>query len=100
MYASPLKAALILVALLSASGAYAQDSAQVKEGKAIYAEFCTLCHGADGKRGEGFQTPIWGKGSFIATKFGNAKTLTEYMQVMPFNDPALINEPQRLAVVA
>jgi mono/diheme cytochrome c family protein len=59
-----------------------------------------LCHGADGKRGEGFQTPIWGEGSFIAAKFGNAKNLIDYMQIMPFNDPGLINDAQRLDVTA
>ena len=100
MYASPLKTTLVLIALISVTGAFAQDSEQVTEGKAIYAEFCTLCHGADGKRGEGFQTPIWGEGSFIASKFGNASKMIEYMQIMPFNDPTLINETQRQAVVA
>ena len=100
MYASPLKTILILIALISATGAFAQDSEQVTEGKAIYVEFCTLCHGADGKRGEAFQTPIWGEGSFIATKFGNADKMIEYMQTMPFNDPTLINDTQRLAVIA
>lgn len=100
MYVSPLKFTLILVSLIGATGAFAQDSQQVTQGKAVYAEFCTLCHGADGKRGEGFQTPIWGEGSFIATKFGSADKMIEYMQTMPFNDPTLINETQRLAVVA
>ena len=100
MYVSPLKFTLILVSLIGATGAFAQDLQQVTQGKAVYAEFCTLCHGADGKRGEGFQTPIWGEGSFIATKFGSADKMIEYMQTMPFNDPTLINETQRLAVVA
>ena len=100
MHASPLKTIPVLVALISATGAFAQDSRQVTEGKAIYVEFCTLCHGVDGKRGEGFQTPIWGEGSFIASKFGNANKMIEYMQIMPFNDPTLINETQRQAVVA
>ena len=100
MYASALKTFLVLIALTSPTGAFGQDSEQVTEGKAIYAEYCTLCHGADGKRGEGFQTPIWGEGSFIATKFGNASKMIEYMQIMPFNDPTLINETQRQAVVA
>ena len=59
-----------------------------------------MCHGADGKRGEGFQTPIWGEGSFLASKFGNAQALIDYMQIMPFNDPALMDPVQKLAVVA
>lgn len=91
-------AALLLVA--SVSPALAQDSSQIATGKKIYAEFCTLCHGPDGKRGEGFQTPIWGKGSFIASKFGDANTMFDYMQTMPFNDPTLIDDVQRLAVMA
>jgi mono/diheme cytochrome c family protein len=95
-----LKTTLLLIAFTSTTGAFAQDSEQVTQGKAIYTQFCTLCHGADGKRGEGFQSPIWGEGSFIATKFGNANTMIEYMQTMPFNDPTLINDTQRLAVVA
>jgi mono/diheme cytochrome c family protein len=100
MSAPSLKSTLLLIPFISATGAFAQDSEQVTQGKAVFAEFCTLCHGADGKRGEGFQTPIWGEGSFIATKFGNANTMIEYMQTMPFNDPTLINDTQRLAVVA
>ena len=80
--------------------AHAQDSAQIAKGKEIYAQFCTLCHGVDGKRGEGFQTPIWGEGSLIASKFGNAQAMIDYMQIMPFNDPRLINDVQKLAVVA
>lgn len=95
-----LKTGSVLVALTNATYALAQDSSQVATGKQIYAQLCTLCHGADGKRGEGFQTPIWGKGSLIATKFGNAKAMIEYMQTMPFNDPNLINDAQRLAVTA
>lgn len=92
--------ALLLFALVQPTSATAQDSAQVAQGKEYYTQFCQLCHGADGKRGEGFQTPIWGEGSFIASKFGNAGALIEYMQVMPFNDPTLLDDAQKLAVVA
>jgi mono/diheme cytochrome c family protein len=92
-------AVLFLLALGILSAA-AQDSAQVAQGKEHYAQFCQLCHGADGKRGEGYQTPIWGEGSFMAPKFGNAATLIEYMQIMPFNDPTLLDETQKIAVVA
>ena len=90
----------ILVLIAVRQIAAAQDSSQVAKGKEHYTEFCQLCHGADGKRGEGFQTPIWGEGSFIAAKFGHAGALLEYMQLMPFNDPTLLDETQKLAVVA
>jgi cytochrome c len=80
--------------------ATAQESAQVAQGKALYGQFCTQCHGADGKRGEGYQTPIWGPGSLIA-KFETAQGLFEYHQMlMPFNDPSLMTDEQKLAVVA
>ena len=98
MYVSLLKFSPILVSLIGVTAALAQDSQQVSQGKAVYAEFCTLCHGADGKRGEGFQSPIWGEGSFIATKFGSADKMIEYMQLMPFNDPTLIIKTAKNAV--
>lgn len=95
-----LVAALTVVVLFSMP-ASAQDSAQVAAGRALYAEHCALCHGADGKRGQGFQTPIWGQGTMIGSKFGNAQGLFEYMQLlMPFQDPALMTDDQKLAVVA
>lgn len=75
-------------------------SAQVTKGGELYKEFCALCHGEDGKRGAGFQTPIWGDGSLIASKFGNVQGLIDYMLLMPFNDPALLDDEQKLAVVA
>ncbi len=102
MSVSPFHFALALLVLLTAhtSIAPAQDSAQVAKGKEYYTQFCQLCHGADGKRGEGFQTPIWGDGSLIAPKFRNAGALIDYMQIMPFNDPALLDEAQKVAVVA
>jgi mono/diheme cytochrome c family protein len=92
--------ACVAAALLAASPvAFAQDSPQVAEGRAHYAEHCAICHGADGKQGAGYQTPIWGAGTQIA-KFGNAQGLLDYMQLMPFNDPSLLNDVQKLAVVA
>lgn len=89
-----------MIAFVGVISARAQDSTQVATGKEIYVQFCTRCHGSDGKRGEGFQTPIWGEGSLIASKFGNVQAMIDYMQIMPFNDPALIDDTQRLAVVA
>lgn len=75
-------------------------SAQVTQGAALYAEHCALCHGADGKRGAGFQTPIWGPGTQIA-KFANAQGLFEYNQMlMPFNDPTTLNDEQKMAITA
>lgn len=78
----------------------AQEHPQLTRGKEIYAQFCTQCHGVDGKRGEGYQTPIWGEGSIIAAKFENAGNLIEYMQIMPFDDPRKIDDAQRLDVTA
>ncbi len=77
----------------------AQESAQVAQGRAHYAEHCQMCHGADGRDGDGYQTPIWGAGTQIG-KFGNAAGLLDYMQLMPFNDPSLLDDTQKLAVVA
>lgn len=91
--------ALAVTAYGSASRATA-PSKQVQEGKALYEEACVLCHGADGKRGQGFQTPIWGEGSMIASKFGNAQGLLDYMQLMPFNNPAQLTDEEKLSVVA
>jgi mono/diheme cytochrome c family protein len=91
--------ALALIAYGSASRATG-PSRQVQEGKALYEQACKLCHGADGKRGEGFQTPIWGVGSLIASKFGNAQGLIDYMQLMPFNDPASLTDEEKLSIVA
>ena len=93
-------ATALAVALGSPYAAAAQESAQVGQGKALYGQFCTQCHGADGKRGEGYHTPIWGPGSLIA-KFETAQGLFEYHQMlMPFNDPSLMTDEQKLAVVA
>jgi mono/diheme cytochrome c family protein len=77
-----------------------QESKQVADGRGHYMETCQLCHGEDGKRGAGFQTPIWGQGTMIGSKFGNAQALIDYMQLMPFNDPTLLDDTQKLAVVA
>jgi mono/diheme cytochrome c family protein len=88
-----------MLACLIAGPLAAQDSEQVAQGRAHYAEHCRICHGVDGREGDGYQTPIWGAGSQIA-KFGNAAGLLDYMQLMPFNDPSLLDDTQKLAVVA
>lgn len=94
-------ASFLLGPLMKPDGAAfaSQESPQIAQGRAHYVEHCLLCHGADGQRGEGYQTPIWGNGTQIA-KFGNAQGLLDYMQLMPFNDPSLLDETQKLAVVA
>jgi mono/diheme cytochrome c family protein len=94
-----LAAILLAFVVPGLSPALAQESAQVAQGRAHYVEFCQMCHGADGQKGDGYQTPIWGQGAQIA-KFANAAGLLEYMQLMPFNDPSLLDETQKLAVVA
>jgi mono/diheme cytochrome c family protein len=106
MRLSSIIASIWFTALLAGGGTLltraiaAQESKQVAEGRGHYVETCQLCHGQDGKRGEGFQTPIWGEGTMIGTKFGNAQALIDYMQLMPFNDPALLDDNQKIAVVA
>lgn len=75
-------------------------SAQLELGAQTYTAHCALCHGADGKRGAAFQTPIWGAGTLIA-KFGTAQGLFEYLQLlMPFDDPSKLNDEQKWAVTA
>ncbi|MGL4240341.1 MAG: hypothetical protein ACRCTI_04435, partial [Beijerinckiaceae bacterium] len=46
------------------------------------------------------QTPIWGPDAKIGSKFGNVQTFIDYMQLMPFNDPTLLDDDQKLTVVA
>jgi mono/diheme cytochrome c family protein len=77
-----------------------QESSQIAQGRSHYLEVCQRCHGADGKRGEGFHTPIWGQGAMIGPKFGNARAMIDYMQLMPFDNPSLLDDAQKLAVVA
>lgn len=92
----------VLVLTVATVPVFAQPapSAQVTIGAALYAEHCAVCHGVDGKRGAGFQTPIWGPGTQIA-KFANAQGLFEYNQMlMPFNDPTTLNNEQKMAITA
>lgn len=75
-------------------------STQVAEGQRLYAENCAVCHGDDGRRGAGFQTPIWGERTQIG-KFNNALGLFEYNQMMmPFDDPTRLTDEQKLAITA
>jgi cytochrome c len=78
----------------------ASDSAQIRQGAELYQEKCALCHGATGRGGEGYPNPIWGAGAQIK-KFKTAQGLFEYHQLMmPFNDPTLLDDEQKLAVTA
>jgi|688.fasta_scaffold104470_4 cytochrome c len=97
-----------LLAGVAALGAQAQTapapppgaSAQVVLGGKVYQEACALCHGQAGRDATVFPRPIWGPGHDIA-KFGHAKGLFEYVQLlMPFDDPAKLNDSQKTAVVA
>ena len=75
-------------------------SAQVLSGATLYQQHCALCHGAQGRDATVFPRPIWGPGHDIG-KFGNAKGLFEYMQLlMPFDDPAKIDDAAKTAIVA
>ena len=96
LLAAPVLGAAIPLAL----GAGPAPSPQIAEGARLYAEHCALCHGADGRRGEGFQTPIWGERTQIR-KFNTAFGLFEYNQMlMPFDDPSKLTDEQKWAVVA
>jgi|APFre7841882724_1041349.scaffolds.fasta_scaffold02149_3 cytochrome c len=73
---------------------------QARQGAALYEQHCALCHGADGRGGQGFPRPIWGAGHDLG-KFGTAKGLHDYvLALMPFDDPAKLDNSQKLAVVA
>lgn len=92
---------LLVGAALSTGGlARANDSEQFRRGEALFKEFCVMCHGENGRGGQGYANPIWGAGAQIK-KFKNAQGLFEYHQLlMPFNDPALLNDEQKWAVTA
>jgi mono/diheme cytochrome c family protein len=91
---------LLGAALLTAGNAKATDSEQFRKGQALFTEFCSLCHGENGRGGQGYANPIWGKGAQIR-KFKTAQGLYEYHQLlMPFNDPTLLDEEQKMAVTA
>ena len=102
-------ATLAVVACLALPlGASAQEapappagaSAQVLSGATLYQQHCALCHGAKGRDATVFPRPIWGPGHDIG-KFGNAKGLFEYVQLlMPFDNPAKIDDAAKTAIVA
>jgi cytochrome c len=87
-------------AFLTSLPAHANDSPQISQGAAHFQEKCALCHGATGRGGEGYPNPIWGAGAQIK-KFKTAQGLFEYHQLlMPFNDPTLLDDEQKMAVTA
>jgi mono/diheme cytochrome c family protein len=74
-------------------------SSQVLQGARLYQQHCALCHGAKGRDANVFPRPIWGPGHDIA-KFGTARGLFEYVQLlMPFDDPAKIDDAAKTAIV-
>jgi mono/diheme cytochrome c family protein len=78
----------------------ARASPQVALGAQLYQKTCALCHGVAGRDATVFPRPIWGPGHDIA-KFGSAKGLFEYLQLlMPFDDPSKLDDAQKTAVVA
>jgi mono/diheme cytochrome c family protein len=107
-----MKLAILTALLLSgvaATSALAQASSapppppgaseQVSQGGRLYQQNCALCHGAGGRDATVFPRPIWGPGHDIA-KFGTAKGLFEYLQLMmPFDDPSKIDDTQKTAIV-
>ncbi len=105
-----LKAAFLTAATIQTSVCLAQAadvppppagaSAQVLQGAKLYQQNCALCHGAKGRDAVVFPRPIWGAGHDIG-KFNNAKGLFEYMQMlMPFDNPAKIDDAAKTAIVA
>jgi hypothetical protein len=76
------------------------ESAQVRQGAELYGKHCAVCHGANGEGGAAFKTPIFGAGNQLS-KFKTALGLFEYNQLlMPFDNPARMNDAEKLAVVA
>ena len=72
----------------------------MRAGGELFQQHCALCHGDSGRGGSAYPRPIWGPGHDIA-KFGTAKGLFDYLQLlMPFDDPAKLNDQQKTAVAA
>lgn len=95
-------ARLLLASALAAGPALPAlaESAQVAEGARLFAETCAVCHGADGRGGQGYPNPIWGDSAQIR-KFAHAQGLFEYNQLlMPFDDPTKLDDTEKWAVVA
>ncbi len=90
----------VTAAAQDAPAAPAGASPQVLQGARLYQQHCALCHGQKGRDAVAFPRPIWGPGHDIA-KFATAKGLFEYVQLlMPFDNPAKIDDAAKTAVVA
>ena len=88
---------MVAAAALASGAAYGQ---QASEGATLYAAHCALCHGAEGRGGQGFPRPIWGAGHDLK-KFGDAEALFDYLQLtMPFDNPQKLSDAQKVAVLA
>lgn len=99
---APIAVLCLCLSFASFGAVVAQPAAspQVAAGEQLFGEHCATCHGRDGRGGEGFQTPLWGERTQIA-KFGTAQGLFEYSQLlMPFDDPAKLNDEQKWAITA
>lgn len=98
---------IVFVAVMAwcASSAFAVEippgaSPQVIQGGQLYKAHCVLCHGVNGRDAVTFPRPIWGQGHDIK-KFQNARGLFEYLQMlMPFDDPAKVNDDGKTAITA
>jgi S-disulfanyl-L-cysteine oxidoreductase SoxD len=88
----------LAAALLAAPPAALAESAQLREGRAAYAENCAACHGPTGRGGSGYANPIWGAGAQIR-KFRTAMGMWEYNRdLMPFDDPNRVSDELKWAV--
>lgn len=95
----PSIAALASAAFFLAAPEASAAGTPFEQGQALYAEHCAICHGRDGRGGEGFKTPIWGQQTQIS-KFDTAMGLFEYNQMlMPFDDPTKLTDEQKWAIV-
>jgi mono/diheme cytochrome c family protein len=89
---------LCAAALLLAPAVAQAESAQLREGRAAYAENCAACHGPAGRGGPGYANPIWGAGAQIR-KFRTAMGMWEYNRdLMPFDDPTRVSDELKWAV--
>lgn len=76
------------------------SSAQVIQGEKLYQQYCSLCHGVQGRDATVFPRPIWGNGADLA-KFATTQGLFEYLQMlMPFDDPSKIDDEQKTSIIA
>lgn len=93
--------AVFLAAGWPSQAAYGQQGgSQAVTGAALYKTHCALCHGEDGRGGQGFPRPVWGTGHDL-NKFGSALGLFEYIQLtMPFDGPQKLDDKQKMTIVA